>query len=153
MNLRIVGSSLVTLAGLACSSPTAPERNIMLTVVSESITVSNRSLRLDVRVRNETSKGIKPLLCGTVRLALVEPSGGLVDVTSPLECAAISLETKPFIPPYSEAVVSVNVLSTVELSISATYRVGFPVFIEGSAEIPVVTSSDFKLFPIYATGN
>jgi hypothetical protein len=144
MNRSIVGIVLCTIAGLACSSPTSPVRDIALTVDQQTVVVASRTVRLDVTVRNESSNAVKPYLCGNVKLKLVKSTGSVTDITAPLQCGP-STEGPDFIQPSSEVVLPVQVTAAIDLDRDATYRISLPLFIQGSSGIKMVTSSDFRL--------
>jgi hypothetical protein len=144
-NLTVIVGATMLFVG--CETSTEPTDSVSVRIENAAISAiqgSTPTLIADARLINESSVTITPYLCATVKVERQVSPGEFVDVTASIECASTS-STTVGIAPHSEAVIRLAVPLNGVASAESTYRVRFPVFVEGEKNSRIVTSDSFDL--------
>jgi hypothetical protein len=137
---------LFAFAVLGCGTPTAPESLVTVRVENPVFSVfqgRSKTLLFDARVINESAHAVSPFICATVRVERESSPGAFTDVTAQLECAVLG-SSGPVIQAHSELILRLSAPVVVEAApLGDTYRVQFPIFVDGKGSSRTVTSESF----------
>jgi hypothetical protein len=135
-----------SVAALGCTSATSPETLVTVQVENPVFSVfqgRSKTLVVDARITNASSHSVSPSICATVQVERESSPGVFTNVTAQLECAAAG-SSGPVIAPHSELVLRLSAQVVLDAApLGETYRVQFPIFVDGKGSSRTVTSDSF----------